>query len=106
MPAAIVPSRTWRRSSAQACRLRGSSSNSSVMLKRLFIGSRESPDHWSGRHQRQYAERTARALLDLEGSCENHRALRRQLVELGQALQPVAAPAMHVEVRRIGRIEM
>ena len=58
------------------------------------------------RHQGQNAQRAARALLDLERRRDDHGALRRQQVEIGQALQAVAALAMHVEMRGIGGIEM
>ena len=52
------------------------------------------------RHQRQNAQRAARALLDLQGRGEDDRAGRRQEIEVGQALQAVAAFAVHIEMRR------
>ena len=56
--------------------------------------------------QRQHAQRTAAALLDLQRRAEQHRAGRRQLVEVGEALQAVAACPVHVVVARVGRTQV
>ena len=53
--------------------------------------------------QRQDAQRAAAALLDLERRADQERAGRRQQVEVGEALQAVAAGAVHVVVARVRR---
>src|ERR1700752_3762648 len=58
------------------------------------------------RHERQHAQRAARALLDLEWRRDNDGALGGQQVEIGQALQAIAALAVHVEMRGVGGIEV
>lgn len=41
------------------------------------------------------AQGTARAILDLERSSDNHRALRWKLIEIRQALQTVTVGTVH-----------
>ena len=48
----------------------------------------------------------AGALLDLEWCCDDDGTFRWQKVKIGEALQAVAAVAVDIEVRRVGRIEM
>src|SRR5690606_33053867 len=51
-------------------------------------------------------ERTSRAFLDLQGRSQDHRTRSGKHVEIRKALQTVTAPAMHVEMRRKGWVEM
>src|SRR5258705_8056606 len=60
----------------------------------------------SDRDERQRAQWTARTLLDLERRREQDRARGRQQIEIGQALQAIAARAVHVVVTGIRRIEV
>ena len=57
-------------------------------------------------HQRQHAQRAAAALLDLQRRADQHRAGRRQQVEVGEALQAVAPGAVHVVVARVRRAQV
>src|SRR5262249_29877412 len=57
-------------------------------------------------NQGQHAQRAAATLLDLQWGCDNHGPLGWQQVQVGEALQPVSAFAVHVEVCGVGRIEM
>src|SRR6201986_4616459 len=55
--------------------------------------------------ERQHAQRAAGAVLDLERRRDDDRAGGGKLVEIGEALQPIAAGAMKQRVRRILRFE-
>src|SRR5438445_7247498 len=57
-------------------------------------------------YQRKHAERTAGAVLDLERCGHDHRAGRRKLIEIAQALQAIAPATVKEMVRRIRRFEM
>src|SRR5438046_3952121 len=57
-------------------------------------------------YQRKHAQRTAGAVLDLERRGHDHRAGRRKLIEIAQALQAIAPATVKEMMRRIGRIEM
>src|ERR1700685_1100937 len=53
----------------------------------------------------EHAKRAAGSLSDLEGGGDDHRAGRRQQVEIAQTLQPIASRAVEQRVRGILRIE-
>ena len=58
------------------------------------------------RHQARARAAGCRSPADLQRRGDDHRAGRRQQVEVGEALQAVAAGAVHVVVAGIGRAEM
>ena len=53
-------------------------------------------------HQSQHPQGAATAFLDFQRRAQNHRASGRQSVQIGQALQAIAARTMHVVVARVG----
>src|SRR5450631_1608440 len=55
---------------------------------------------WSGGNQRQSADGTARAVLDLQRRRDENGTGRRQLIEIGQAGKAELAGAVHQRVRR------
>src|SRR5580700_2051239 len=57
------------------------------------------------RHEREYAQRAAGTVDDLQRRSNDHRAGRRQLVEIGQARQSESVGAVHDGVAGKHRIE-
>src|SRR5919197_5720370 len=57
-------------------------------------------------NEREHAQRAAAAVTDLERRGDDDRARRRQLIEVAQALQSVAAGAVHVIVAGVGRAQV
>src|ERR1700683_2953067 len=62
-------------------------------------------DPWV-RHERQRSNGTSGAVLDLKGRAKNNRSRRRQEIEVGQALQPVSARAVHEVMTGIRRLQV
>src|SRR5204863_7572734 len=64
------------------------------------------PSHIPSHHQRQNAQWAARPLLDLQGRRNDDGALRRQQVQVCEALQPKPSFTMHIKMGGIRRIEV
>src|SRR5918999_2467046 len=56
--------------------------------------------------EREHPQWRAAAVPDLERRGDDHGARRRQLVEVGEALETVTAGAMHVVMARVGRAQV